>query len=115
MKELKLKITLDGAELGSILAHVPGSIGRMRGLIGRPPPGAGAGLLLKGGRVHTFGMAYPIDVIYISRRGIVLAVHEQHPGALGPHVRGARWVLEMDRGQAAAHRIVPGVSVEWER
>lgn len=114
MKELKLTITSDGAELGSILARVPGPLGRMRGLIGRPPPGAGAGLLLKGGRIHTFGMTYPIDVVYLSRRREVLAVHEHPPRRVGPRVRGARWVLEMAHGQAIANGIVQGVVLGWE-
>lgn len=41
---------------------------RARGLIARPPPPAGTGLLIpKCNAVHTFFMRYSIDVIFLDR------------------------------------------------
>lgn len=49
--------------------------GRMRGLLGRKPPGWRSGILLMPcAGVHTFGMRYPIDVAFVSRDFRVLRV-----------------------------------------
>lgn len=46
---------------------------RARGLLGCAPPGPRTGLLLAScSAVHTFGMAYAIDVAFISAEGRVL-------------------------------------------
>ena len=92
-----------------------GPLAQMRGLIGRPQPGKGEGMLLKGKRIHTFGMSYPIDAVYVSGDGEVLMVHTHQANELGPRVAGARWILEMAEGQASSCGIVAGVRLEWER
>lgn len=41
---------------------------RARGLIGRPKPPAGEGLLiLRCNAIHTFFMSYPIDAVFLDR------------------------------------------------
>lgn len=48
---------------------------RFRGLLNHPPLSRQQGLLLSpGASVHTFGMSYPIDVIFLSNQQYVLAV-----------------------------------------
>ena len=48
---------------------------RMRGLIGRSPPGPGEGMLiLKCNAIHTFFMKYPKDATYLDRDGRVVKV-----------------------------------------
>jgi hypothetical protein len=43
---------------------------RARGLIGRPPPPPGEGLLIAHcGAIHTFFMRYPIDAVFLDRDG----------------------------------------------
>ena len=50
------------------LLRVTGWWGRMRGLLGRRPPGWRSGILLAPcWAVHTFGMRYAIDVVFVSR------------------------------------------------
>ncbi|UAN03091.1 DUF192 domain-containing protein [Achromobacter mucicolens] len=47
--------------------------GRMRGLLGRAPPGPRTGvMLIPCAAVHTFGMRYAIDVAFIGRDGRVV-------------------------------------------
>ncbi|PTW97643.1 hypothetical protein DBL07_17705 [Achromobacter mucicolens] len=47
--------------------------GRMRGLLGRSPPGPRTGvMLIPCAAVHTFGMRYAIDVAFIGREGRVV-------------------------------------------
>ena len=46
---------------------------RVRGLIGRPPPAPGRGMLItRCNCIHTFFMAYPIDVVFVDRNGRAL-------------------------------------------
>ena len=46
---------------------------RARGLIGRPPPLPGEGLLIpRCNAIHTFFMSYPIDATFLDREGRVV-------------------------------------------
>ena len=57
------------AKVADTFAH------RMRGLIGRPPPGPGEGMLiLKCNAIHTFFMKYPIDATFLDRNDSVVKV-----------------------------------------
>jgi uncharacterized membrane protein (UPF0127 family) len=92
-----------------------GPIARMRGLIGEKDLAPGRGMLLGGGQVHTFGMRFPIDVVYLSAAGQVLKVASLNPGRFGPPVRRARWVLELPAGDAERLGISPGTALGFER
>jgi uncharacterized protein len=77
---------------------------RLVGLLGRREFQPGDGLLLRGEQaIHTLGMFFPIDVVYLDRDGRVLrAVGTLPPQRLGPLVRKARNVLELPAGTLAA-------------
>ena len=48
---------------------------RARGLIGRPPPGPGKGMLIpRCNAIHTFFMKYPIDATFLDRNDRVVKV-----------------------------------------
>ncbi len=49
-------------------------LGRLRGLLGTDESAAPVALT-RCSSIHTFGMAYPIDVAFIGERGEVLSVH----------------------------------------
>ncbi|GHC66831.1 DUF192 domain-containing protein [Streptomyces cinnamoneus] len=84
---------------------------RTRGLLGRDGV-QGALLLTPAGSVHTFGMRFPLDVAYLSRDFVALAVRTMPPGRLGlPRVR-ARHVLEAEAGRMAEWGLRPGTRVE---
>lgn len=85
---------------------------RMRGLLGRAPLRAREGMLLLSCRmIHTIGMQYPLDLVYLARDGRVLKV----TAALAPRRMDGHWrarhVLEMAAGEAARCRIAPGVTL----
>lgn len=103
-------LTLDipgGALLHLMMAA--STLERMRGLLGRAPLGPREGMLLPHcGMIHTFGMHYPIDVVYLDREYRVLKVSEAlAPLRMGFHLR-ARSVLELAAGSAAACGIRAG-------
>jgi uncharacterized membrane protein (UPF0127 family) len=73
---------------------------RRRGLIGHTPLAQGQGLLISPCRwVHTFGMSFPIDVVYIGKDGLVVALSENlAPNRIGRPALRARRVVEMAAG-----------------
>lgn len=86
------------------------ALARMRGLLGRPPLGPGQGMLIRPcNMVHTVGMGYAIDVVFLRRDGLVLKV----ASALAPRRASGHWrahcVLELAAGEAARHAIAPGL------
>jgi uncharacterized membrane protein (UPF0127 family) len=53
---------------------------RMKGLLGRDIFLPGDGMWLKPCNwIHTFGMRFPVDVIYLDRESVVVAVQENIP------------------------------------
>ncbi len=70
---------------------------RRRGLLGRDGLD-GALLLPRARQVHTLGMRFAIDAIHLDREGVVLRVVRLDPGRLGPFVRQARAVIEVQAG-----------------
>lgn len=85
---------------------------RARGLLGRASLAADEALLLRPcSSIHTFGMRFAIDVVFIDAHGVVLAVRE----ALGPWrvacCRGAVAVLEMAPGAARRAGLGPGANL----
>ncbi|MFH8237531.1 DUF192 domain-containing protein [Streptomyces sp. NPDC018321] len=86
---------------------------RTRGLLGRDSLD-GAMLLSPANSVHTFRMRIPIDVAYLDRRLVVIAVRTMRPGRLGlPRMR-SRHVLEAEAGAMAGWGVRAGVRVGVE-
>ncbi len=88
---------------------------RMRGLLLRPPPNPGAGLLIDPcAAVHTFAMSYPIDVVYLNEDfRIVRRIDHMKPWRMSA-CKGARMTLELAAGQAQALGVEPAVELEWQ-
>jgi uncharacterized membrane protein (UPF0127 family) len=89
---------------------------RLRGLLARPALQGEEGMLLPSCRlIHTFGMRYPIDVVYLGKGGQVLKVTAAlAPGRMDGHLRACS-VLELAAGAAQHCGIVPGVRLplDW--
>jgi uncharacterized membrane protein (UPF0127 family) len=85
-------------------------LGRMRGLLARPALRRSEGMLLHScNMIHTFGMRYPIDVLFLRRDGLVLKIAEAvKPRRARSHLR-AHCVLELAAGEAQRCGIAPGV------
>jgi uncharacterized membrane protein (UPF0127 family) len=78
-----------------------GPFSRLRGLLGRPPLEPGEGMLLRPCRqVHTFFMSFAIDVVFLDRDGVVVAlVPDLLPWRASRLVSGAYCVLELSPGE----------------
>lgn len=88
---------------------------RTRGLLWRDQLAANRALLIRPCNcVHTFGMHYPLDIVFLDRHHGVLAVHRHvdHRHILF-HYRAAQ-VMELLAGGAARYGIVPGHRLELQ-
>jgi uncharacterized protein len=88
---------------------------RMRGLLGRPALQTHEGMLLRAcNLVHTFGMNYPIDLVFMRRDGHVLKVFDAvAPRRARGHLR-AQCVLELAAGAATTSGIQAGMRLPLE-
>ncbi len=73
---------------------------RMKGLKGLEGLKPGEALILRPCfQVHTFGMRFPIDVLFLDGQGMtVKAIHSMRPRRISPWVLEARTVLELPAG-----------------
>ena len=75
---------------------------RARGLLARPVPGPGEGMLFPGcTSVHTAFMGYAIDVVFLDRASVITKVaNNVRPWRFSAAARGTRHVLELAAGEA---------------
>lgn len=87
-------------ELAANLTVAEGLIARMKGLLGRSLLPPGEALWIKPCKgVHTFGMTFPIDVVFLDRDNSVIACQKGlAPNRMTPvHLRSAS-VIELPAG-----------------
>ncbi|MBC7261461.1 MAG: DUF192 domain-containing protein [Chloroflexi bacterium] len=74
---------------------------KTRGLIGHLPLESGQALMIPGSRwIHTFGMSFPIDVVYVDKKGRIVALTDNlPPRRIDRPVLRAQAVIEMAAGE----------------
>ena len=87
---------------------------RVRGLLGRPPLGAGEALVLEPcASVHTFGMRYALDLAFLDRDGRICKVaYGVAPGRLAGSF-AARATVELAAGMLEASGLKLGDAIDW--
>ena len=92
-----------GAVLASCAQFARTPWARMRGLLGRRALPEGEALVFERcWSIHTIGMRFPIDVVFVDRAwGVVALQAGLGPGRLVPPVPNAWAVVEMREGTAA--------------
>ena len=96
---------------GSLRVRIADSfVARAVGLLAGAPLGEAEALLIAPcSSIHTFGMRYPIDVVFVDRDARIVRAY---PWVRAGRIRfalGARAVLELRAGTAAGHGLAPGV------
>lgn len=73
---------------------------RLIGLLKTAGLNENQGLLLnKCSQIHTFGMKFSIDAIFLSKDGEILHIEKAlAPGKVSPHISKTVWVLEVRSG-----------------
>ncbi len=89
---------------------------RLRGLIGRRSLEPGMGMVIRPcSSIHTFFMAFPIEVLFVGEGHRVLRATEPiGPWRIGPIVSRARYVVELPVGAVSASQTEPGDEIVWE-
>jgi len=87
---------------------------RKRGLIGHQPLALGQGLMIRPCRwIHTFGMSFPIDVVYVGKDWRVVALSESlPPNRIDRPVLRAWFVIEMAAGAIRHAELTVGDRLE---
>ena len=87
---------------------------RRKGLLGRDGLGAGEALwIVPCESVHTFGMRFAIDLVYVDRKLRVRKVRSGVPPWRLSACFSAHSVIELASGAARASRIEPGDTLEF--
>ena len=73
---------------------------RLKGLLGTKNLAEGEGLLIRPCQsVHTFFMAYPIDIVFVDRNSRIVSLRPAlAPYRASRHVRRAKFVIELPSG-----------------
>lgn len=105
-----------GTELAKRVETAGSFLTRLRGLRGRPALLAGEALWIVPCRgVHTRGMAFSIDVLYLDASLTILAMEENlPPGRFAPVRWRARTVLELPAGTVERTGTRPGDRIEMQ-
>lgn len=105
-----------GTVLGVRVRTAHTFLSRLKGLLGTSGPAEGEGLWIVPCRsVHTFGMRYPIDVVFLDAGGVVVGVLAGlPPNRIGRFFRGARGALELRAGTLVATGTASGDRLEFE-
>jgi uncharacterized membrane protein (UPF0127 family) len=87
---------------------------RMRGLLGRPPLLAGEGLWIEScNLIHTVGMSYPIDLVFLNAQGCVLKSMSNVPPLRCYGAFGAKSTVELLAGALVNLQICVGDQMSW--
>lgn len=106
--------TDDGRCIVPEALRTAGMFERMRGLLGRPPLAPGQGLLIEPcAAVHAVGMAYALDLAFLSRSGRIEKLVPQLKPWRMAGCPGARMVLELPAGSIAAAGLELGQTLAW--
>jgi uncharacterized protein len=100
MQLLRVVNTGRNQELGDKVGLANRWMTRLRGMIGRPAPQPGQGLLLTPcSSVHMYGMRFPLDVVFLDGAGKVIAAYPSlAPGCRTQWHRQAEHALELPAG-----------------
>jgi uncharacterized protein len=115
-----LKLRIRNRSKGTVLAEradiADTSEKRRTGLLKHEKLGPGEGLWIAPCEaVHTIGMKFPIDVLFLDKKRRVLKVrNEMHRWRMAMCLRGHS-VLELPSGTAAAMQTVRGDELEFEK
>ena len=95
--------------------HAKSFMHRLRGLIGIKTLAKDQGMLFEpGGSIHTLGMRFPIDVLFLDKNGMILANHNRIlPYRLCFAPPKTRYVLEVAENALDKFNLESGQRLCW--
>jgi uncharacterized membrane protein (UPF0127 family) len=115
MRQVRVVNSRNERELGSRVTLADSWLRRLRGMLGRPAPLPGEGMLLSPCRsVHMYGMKFELDVAFLDDHGTVVACYPSlSPGSRSHWHRQAAHALELPAGALAESGTVVGDVLVW--
>jgi protein-S-isoprenylcysteine O-methyltransferase Ste14/uncharacterized membrane protein (UPF0127 family) len=112
----RARVRATGAVVAERLRVARSHWSRLKGLLGTTALEPGDGLwLVPCSQVHTIGMRYGLDLVFLDeRQRVVGTVAALPPGRISGRVRGARSVLELPVGTLAQTGVGAGAEIEIE-
>lgn len=112
---LKRQMLVDGQPLSVKCVEAVSSWARRKGVMALPPLTENDALLLRAaGVIHMAGVKQPLDIIFISPRGKIVAIYAGvRPGLRLRAAFGGWHCLEMLAGAAAEHGLRTGQQVSF--
>lgn len=109
MRGIHIENHTRNAELAGNARLADNFLKRFKGLLGSKTLPSGKGLIIRPcNSVHTFGMGYPIDVLFINSAGYVLKVAANLRPWRAAMCYGSAYVIELPAGTAASTATVAG-------
>ncbi len=100
--------------LFSKVRHANRFVSRLRGLLGYPPLKSDEGLLLTPcAQIHTLGMRTPLDIVFLSKSGVVIKCVTELPPQRCCIAARAHHTLELSPGAIARERLKEGDQLTW--
>lgn len=119
MKTISFINTDSNKELGNRVTLADTFLLRMRGLLGKTELARGEGLWIKPCKgVHTFGMNFPVDVVFLDVKLCVIAINQELlPNRMTRLYKNASSVLELPSGTVALTATTKGdrISIRQHR
>lgn len=111
----KCKVYREHQEIAGDVRIADTFFSRFKGLLFDKGLAEGEGLLIRPcGQVHSIGMKFVIDVIFLTKSGeVVYTEKEMAPGAIGPNVRNCFQVLELQCGTIEKMGITAGQQITF--
>ncbi len=110
------RVLMDGEEIAGRVHIADTFIKRFKGLLFKKVLEEEEGLLINPcSQVHTIGMNFSIDVVFLSTSGEV--VHTQAdmtPGAVSPFIRNCQQILELKSGIIEKKGIIKGKRIAFD-
>jgi len=115
MRLLRVVNTRHNRELGARIELADSWFARLRGMLGRPAPVPGEGLLLTPCQsVHMYGMTFSLDVAFLDAEGAVVATYRSlSPGSRTRRHGNAVHALELPAGTLDDSGTVIGDILVW--
>ena len=112
---MKAELVSGEGIIASNVRRAKGFFGRLRGLMYcRELPEGEALLIEPCDSIHTFGMRFAIDVIFLDAKGVIIkALRSLKPGKVIRPVAGGCAVLEMNAGSLPPDLNVEGKAVRF--
>ena len=102
-----------GAPVATTVETAFDSAARTRGLLGRPSLAPDHALVIAPCEaIHTFGMQFPIDVIFVARDGRIVKIRRNMRAGRMTAAIGAFATIEMAAGEADRHGLTAGDYLE---